>query len=117
MAEIFGTAAAALSVATLFNNCVDCFNYIQLGRHLGGDFDRCQLKPNVAQLRLSRWGQVARIYSPPNASDLPDISSSQLALRDPVALSGASLQLARKILLEIGNLFQEAIKTTSRYHT
>jgi hypothetical protein len=33
MAEVFGTVAGALSVAALFNNCVDCFEYIQLGRH------------------------------------------------------------------------------------
>jgi hypothetical protein len=34
MAEVFGIVAGSLSVAVLFNNAVDCFEYIQLGRSL-----------------------------------------------------------------------------------
>jgi hypothetical protein len=54
MAETFGTVAAVLSVAALFNNCVDCFEYVQLGRHFGQDYERCELKVDIAQTRLSR---------------------------------------------------------------
>ena len=35
MAEPFGIVAGALGVAGLFNNCVECFEYIQLSRHSG----------------------------------------------------------------------------------
>lgn len=61
MAEIFGIVTGAMSVAALFNNCVDTFEYIQLGRHFGQDFDRCQLKLDLAKTRLGRWGEVVGI--------------------------------------------------------
>ncbi|KAJ4232217.1 hypothetical protein NW759_002604 [Fusarium solani] len=48
MAETFGTVAGALSVAALFNNCADCFGYIQMGRRFDRDFERCQLKLDIA---------------------------------------------------------------------
>lgn len=38
MAEVFGIVSGALSVAALFKNCVDCFEYIQLGRNFGRDY-------------------------------------------------------------------------------
>ena len=62
MAEIFGTVASALSVAALFNNCVDCFEYIQLGRRFGQDYERPQLKVDIAKTRLSRWGEAVAIH-------------------------------------------------------
>lgn len=65
MAEIFGTVAGALSVAALFADCVDCFEYVQLGRHFGQDFERCRLKVDIAQTRLSRWGEAVAIHEDP----------------------------------------------------
>lgn len=80
MAEVFSTVASALSVAALFNNCVDCFEYIQLGRHFGRDFERCQLKLDVAKTRLGRWGQAVAINGDPRfATASPDDSSAQQA--------------------------------------
>lgn len=59
--EVFDTVASALSIAALFNNCVICFEYIQLGRHFGRDYERCQLQLDIAKTRLSRWGQAVAI--------------------------------------------------------
>ncbi|KAK1242708.1 hypothetical protein MKX08_005520 [Trichoderma sp. CBMAI-0020] len=61
MAEVFGIVTGALSVAALFNNCVDTFEYIQLGRHFGQDYERCQLKLDVAKTRLGRWGEAVGV--------------------------------------------------------
>ncbi|GFP57396.1 hypothetical protein ACSS6W_010312 [Trichoderma asperelloides] len=61
MAEIFGIVTGAVSVAALFNNCVDTFEYIQLGRHFGQDYERCQLKLDLAKTRLGRWGEVVGV--------------------------------------------------------
>lgn len=61
MAEVFGIVTGALSVAALFNNCVDTFEYIQLGRHFGQDFERCQLKLDVAKTRFGRWGEAVGV--------------------------------------------------------
>jgi Prion-inhibition and propagation/Het-s 218-289 len=101
MAEIFGATAAALSVAALFNNCVDCFEYIQLGRHFGRDYQTCQLKLDVAKTRLGRWGQALDINDDPRF--------------DTKVPSDQSIQLAQSILEEIVLLFESVHKTSKRY--
>ena len=101
MAEIFGTVASALSVAALFNNCVDWFEYIQLGRHFARDYERCQLKVDIARSRLSRWGQVVAINDDPRfATDEPE---------------DGYVQQARNILVEIGDLFEDLYIASKRY--
>ncbi|WAO93434.1 Hypothetical protein NCS54_01098200 [Fusarium falciforme] len=101
MAEVFGTVTGALSVAALFNNCVDCFEYIQLSRHFGRDFERCQLKLDIAKIRLSRWGKAVAINDDPRfATDAPDDRDSRQV---------------QAILEEIELLFQTVQKSSKRY--
>ena len=47
MAELFGIVAGTLSVAGLFNNAVDCFEYIQLGRNFGTDYQTCRIRLDI----------------------------------------------------------------------
>lgn len=101
MAEIFGTAAAALSVAALFNNCVECFEYVQLGRHFGRDYESYQLKLDVAQARLSRWGEAVSINK-----------NSHLAEASP---TDDDARLVRSILEQMGLMFQSVQKMSKRY--
>lgn len=101
MAEIFGSVAGALSVAALFNNCVDSFEYIQLGRHFGRDFERCQLKLDVARVRLGRWGNAVKINEDPRF--------------DIVIPLDKESQTVRAILEEIEQLFQVLQKSSKRY--
>ncbi|KAL8377078.1 hypothetical protein RB595_007968 [Gaeumannomyces hyphopodioides] len=101
MAEIFGTVSGALNVAALFNNCVDCFEYVQLGRHFGRDYERCQLKVRIAQARLSRWGQAVAIHE-----------DARFASASP---TDTSTQQIQAILEEISMLFQSVQKTSKRY--
>ncbi|KAM5352993.1 hypothetical protein ACJ41O_005715 [Fusarium nematophilum] len=101
MAEVFGTVTGTLSVAALFNNCVDCFEYIQLSRHFGRDFERCQLKLDIAKTRLSRWGEAVAINDDPRfATDAPDDSDSRQV---------------QAILEEIELLFHIVQKSSKRY--
>lgn len=53
-----GLAVGVVGLAALFNNAVDCFKYVQIGRNLGVDFQTSLLKLDMAQLRLSRWGKA-----------------------------------------------------------
>ncbi|RYP55256.1 hypothetical protein DL768_000011 [Monosporascus sp. mg162] len=101
MAEPFGIVAGALGVAGLFNNCVDCFEYVQLGRRFGRDYERCQLRLDIAKTRLSRWGEAVKI------NDDPRFCSS--------APTDKSVQLAQSIIEEIMLLFESAQKTSKRY--
>lgn len=54
MAEAAGLAASVIALAGLFNNTVECFEFIQLGRNFGKNFQTSQLKLDNARLRLSR---------------------------------------------------------------
>jgi len=47
-----------LALAVLFNNAVDCFAYVQIGRNIKQDFTGSILRLDNTQLRLSRWGQA-----------------------------------------------------------
>lgn len=101
MAEVFGVVAGALSVASLFNNCLDCFEFVQLGRHFGRDYERCQLRLDIARARLGRWGEAVKVNDDPRFS----ISSP----------TDKSIQLTQSILEEVALLFESARKTSKRY--
>jgi hypothetical protein len=65
MAEPFGIAAGTVGIAAAFTACVDCFNYIQLGRRFGRDYQTDLLSLDCARLRLTRWGQAVDVYGDP----------------------------------------------------
>ncbi|KAH0421248.1 hypothetical protein CcaCcLH18_13551 [Colletotrichum camelliae] len=100
-AEAFGVVSGALSVAALFNNCVNCFEYIQLGRHFGQDFERSLLRVDVAKTRLSRWGEAVAINEDP-----------RFATNQPATTSDRQVQL---ILEQIDDLFRLLRKSSERY--
>lgn len=102
MAELFGTISAALSVAALFNNAVECFGYVQLGRHYGRDYERCQLKLDILQARLTKWGDAVGIHD-----------DARFATASP---TNEATQRVRIVLEEIGLMFQTAEKASSRYN-
>ncbi|CAI4214559.1 unnamed protein product [Parascedosporium putredinis] len=91
MAETFGVIAGALSVAALFNNCVDCFEYIQLGRSFGRDFERCRLKLCVITTRLSRWGEAT------SARYKLKVTTQELALYEDKDMQPAGQRVHRRL--------------------
>ncbi len=107
MAEILGTVASALSVAAFFNNCVDCFEYIQIARNFGRDYRVCQLRLDIARTRLGRWGEAVRINETPRFSLPPGEGGENQKDKD--------VQLARAILEEIVLLLETAAKSSRRY--
>jgi hypothetical protein len=60
--EPFGIISGAIGIASAFTAYVDCFEYVQFGRHFGRDFQTSQLALNCARLRLTRWGESVKIY-------------------------------------------------------
>jgi hypothetical protein len=101
MAEVFGITAGALSVAGLFNNAVDCFEYIQLGRNFGTDYQTCQLRLDIARLRLSRWGCAVNINNEARFADVNPSSDEVL--------------MAKNTLEQLLNLFSAAHKQSSNF--
>jgi hypothetical protein len=101
MAEPFGIVAGAVGIAAAFTTCVDCFEFIQLGRHFGRDFQTNLLTLNCARLRLTRWGRAINIYNDPQ-------------LGNPNA-SPAEVQTAKDTLIQILVLFANTEKISNKY--
>lgn len=85
MAEAFSTLAGGLGILGLFNNCVELFEHIQLGRHFGNDFQTYQLKLDLYQARLLRWGTSINInqvqqFANGNPEDIPEDQKKRLQL-------------------------------------
>jgi hypothetical protein len=101
MAEPFGIVSGAVSIATAFTACVDCFEYVKLGRRFGRDFQTSQLSLTCARLRLTRWGAAVRVYDDPqlgNPNATPD-----------------ELQAAKSTLLQILRLFEDSADLSKKY--
>jgi hypothetical protein len=77
MAEAFGIVAGALSIAGLFKTCVDCFEYVHIGRNFGRDYQTSQIKLDIANVRLTRWGKAVNIYEDPKLGD-PNASDDHI---------------------------------------
>ncbi|KAG9230094.1 small s protein [Amylocarpus encephaloides] len=91
----------AIGIASAFTACVDCFEYIQFGRHFGRDFQTSQLALNCARLRLTRWGKSVNIYDDP-----------KLGRQDATT---AEIQLAKNALLQILVLFADTESISKKY--
>ena len=101
MAEPFGIAAGAVGVAAAFTACIDCFGFVQLGRHFGRDYQTDILTLDTARLRLSRWGEAVAVYDDP-----------KLGRQDA---TDAEVRNARDTLYQILTLFAESENISRRY--
>ena len=105
MAEAAGLAVGIVALAGLFNNTVECFDFVQLGRAFGKDFQTSQLKLDSARLRLSRWGKSLSLDEDiPNALSLQGRVGSEMNVKHAEALLG-----------QIIELFAEAEGVSNRY--
>ncbi|KAF2682903.1 hypothetical protein K458DRAFT_419142 [Lentithecium fluviatile CBS 122367] len=102
MAETAGLVIGAVSLTTIFTTCVDCFEYVQLGRNFGKDYQRSLLKLDIAKLRLSRWADAA--------------NESHNQYRVPVG-TPAEAQKVEEILGEIVACFADAERVSQRFKT
>ena len=103
--ETASFAASILALAGLFNDAVDCFEYIQLGRNCGKDFQTCLLKLDDARLRLSRRGQSAGL-----SGDLNNMQALQRTLRSEQNIEQATFRLE-----QIFRLFREAERVSNQF--
>ncbi|PLB46002.1 hypothetical protein P170DRAFT_512601 [Aspergillus steynii IBT 23096] len=101
MAEAFGIVSGAVGIAGIFTTCLECFDYIQLGRRFGQDFQTNQLVLSGLKLRLSRWGEAVHLYTDPQ-------------LGHPTA-SEADLQLAKNTLYQILVLMADSEKVSKKF--
>jgi hypothetical protein len=101
MSDPFGIVAGAVGIAATFTACVDCFQYVQTGRHLVRDFQTDVVSLQCIWLRLSRWGEGVNVYSDPT-------------LGKPEATI-LEVQAANEALHQILVLFADAERISKRY--
>lgn len=102
MAETAGLIIGAVSLTAIFTTCVDCFEYIQLGRNFGKDYQRSLLKLDIAKLRLSRWANA--------------VNESHDRYQVPVG-TPAEAQKVEELLGEIMVCFEDAARVSERFKT
>ena len=61
MAEAAGLTLGALGIAALFNNALECFQYVRVAKDFGQDFETYQIRLHLSEIRLSHWGSVVGI--------------------------------------------------------
>jgi hypothetical protein len=105
MAETASLVLAVVALASLFNNTVECFEFVQLGRAFGKDFQTSQLKLDSARLRLSRWGKSLSLDD-----DIQDTASLEGRFSP-----ASTVQHAEKLLGQIVELFADAEGVSNKY--
>lgn len=105
MAEAAGLVVSVVALAGLFNNTVECFEFVQLGRTFGKDFQTSQLKLDNARLRLSRWGKSLHLDD-----DVRNTTSLQGHFG-----SESTIEHAEGLLGKITELFADAEGVSNKY--
>lgn len=103
--EPVALSVGLIGLAGLFNNAVDCFEYVQLGRNFGINFQTSLLKLDSARLRLSRWGQAVGLSG--------EITNPQSL--HSTALPAEDIPKAERLLEQILALFIDAERVSVKY--
>ncbi|THY70991.1 hypothetical protein D6C86_09740 [Aureobasidium pullulans] len=69
--EAGGLGVGAVALAGLFNNVVDTYGYVRLGKQYARDFETSQAKLDLSRLQLSRWGEALELGSITKTTQLP----------------------------------------------
>ncbi|KAL8719056.1 MAG: hypothetical protein Q9225_003890 [Loekoesia sp. 1 TL-2023] len=119
MAEVVGLIIGGVSITGLFTTCVNCFEYVQLGRQFGDRYGRCLLEIDVLKLRLSRRGTVMNQFQPVSNQDEVEAVKRLLndiihlfARAEDIATAFESQNTGRKLLV-----YNETADLDARYTT
>src|SRR2546421_7448225 len=105
MAEPIGLALGVAGLGGIFTSCVNCFEYVQIGRQFGKDYGRYMLRVDVVRLRLSRWGESVGMYMAPAQSPTEYCGSA----------SSEDIAKVNEILGEIMELFADVEKSSNKF--
>ncbi|KAL9615269.1 MAG: hypothetical protein Q9167_000240 [Letrouitia subvulpina] len=100
--EPVGLGIGIAGLAGTLSACIDCFEYIQLGRQFGQDYGKCLLKLDTVKLRISRWGAAMGLGSEPK-------------LKPQLSVSSEEIRLAQSLLEQILESFKDAERISERF--
>jgi hypothetical protein len=78
--EAVGLAVGVASLAGLFSTCVECFNYIDLGRNYECDSEILFAKFHIQRVRLCLWGQLVGLTGSIEEENLRILAQQELGL-------------------------------------
>ena len=107
--EAVGFTVGAVGLVGTFTACVDCFDYIRIGRRLGRDYETSVIKLDLIRLRFTRWGEAAGLSQVDEAVAYSEIKQQRLAVRDE------DIETIRRTLGKILNLFETSAKESKRF--
>jgi len=61
-AEAIGLAFGAISLASLFQTCVECYEYIDRDRTYSRDLAKLMIKLEIEKIRLTLWGEGVDVF-------------------------------------------------------
>ena len=106
--EPAGLAIGLTGVLSIFTTCVDFFEYVQLARHLGDDFQTIMIQLDLIKLRFSRWGQAVGI-----TGDDDDESVVQ-RLKRTMGIADKEIGIIKNTLRKVLQLLETAAKGASK---
>ena len=89
--ETAGLVIGSLSLASLFETCMKCFDYIDTGKQYGEDYQRFAMSLRSIELHMSRWWHVSGLHAGTARMSEDAISHIEdlLALEDAAGLAQA----------------------------
>lgn len=105
MAETVGLVVGVVALSGLFNNAVECFEFVQLGRDFEKSFQTSQLKLDNARLRLSRWGKSLGL----------DMNAKEGPLLLQQFGTEATIKHAEAVLEQVIELFADAEGVSNKF--
>ncbi len=100
--EPAGLAIGVAGLTGVFTSCIDCFEYVQLGRQFGQDYGKCLLQLDTAKLRMSRWGAAIGL-------------GPEMNLKQKISVSDKEFTLAQSLLEQILEGFMDAERISERF--
>ncbi|CAN9137622.1 unnamed protein product [Alternaria alternata] len=101
----FGLAVAG--IPSVFVSCVDCFQYIRLGRAFGVDFGFSLAKLQAAEVEFTRWGSAMGLLVTPFDHDT--------LFQKGGPWKEEEIEMAKTWLSMIEDAFEDAKKTSEKF--
>lgn len=113
---------ATSNAIAIFHFILDSFSLIQLAREFENEFERYQLKLDIIQLRISRWGQISGFVNDnDNNSTGPGCVDSGASKPPPTDDTGSeenpTQDLAKETLIAIRDTVVKAKRDATRMKT
>lgn len=113
--EPVGFAIGIAGLAGTFTACVDCYEYIQLGRNFGHDYGKCLLRLDAAKVRMTRWGASVGLGAETQPLHQIALSEANTQRLHHITITEAERDLAKSLLEQILATFNEVKERSERF--